>query len=727
MQTHWRQKRTCLLSVGLLALLAACSSASPPAGGAGAMPPGATSQAGNAPRAAGTTTILELSTGANEEQQRLIEEINRLGTPVEFTGLREVAPEAVAPAGDDVVELNYEQADLRLVLEELADALDITIVIDPSIDHRVSVRTSPNRPLNRADIWPLVRMLARDAQVSLEQVGNVYNARQVATGIPIEITTPALTATSTAAEVLQITPLIYVSTEAATEVLSPLLDEGAINRLTNTNVLAITGSPSELQRVNQLLLLIDADPFANRGIQLYQLRNSSAIEVATELEEILVLIEGPNPAYQLRGIERINAILVTGPANRGFEEVTRWIQILDADNQEQVEQLFYYSAKNLNAVELAETLTEVFEEQDDDGPQIIRDAPLPGQGATQPASIGTVTGGAGTTRILEQTQTFANNEPAPGQDAQPGQTAVSANLRVRIVADEATNSLLIRSTARDYRQLLTTINQLDVVPLQVMVNAVIAQVTLNDETKFGVDWSRIASDAEVDDISTSLQTQFVPEGGLGGLMFSKSFVDGAARVEATLDAIASNNDVRLLARPTLTVTNNQEGEIQIGSQVPVEQGATIGAGGTVNSSVGYVDTGIELFITPQINNDGIINLVITQVLSSVDNSRSGVRNNPVFNRQEITTTVVVRDSENVVLGGLIQEDNQSLNTGVPGLNRIPVLGNLFSYQQQLQERKELFIVLRPEIINLNVPSTLQYSEILERFELAAEIFAEAGL
>ena len=717
MKADWHRKRICLLASGLLAVLVACSSA-PPAATTPAATAVRTSPASGAPQSSsGTTTILEVSSGGdNQEQQRLIDEINRIGSPLEFTGLRDPAPEAVAPEGGDVVELNYEQADLRLVLEELADALDISIVIDPSIDHRVSVRTSPNRPLNRVDIWPLIRLLTRDAGVSLEQVGNLYNARQISGNLPAEITTPDNTATSTAAEVLQVTPLIYVSTESAIEVLSPIVDEGAINRLTNTNVLAISGSPSQLQRVNQLLLLIDADPFVNRGIQLYQLRNSSAVEVAEELQEILILIEGPSPSYQLRGIERINAILVTAPATRGFEEVSRWIQILDADNQEQVEQLFHYRAKNLNAVELADTLTEVFEDQDDDGgPQLQPDDSRPGQGATQPSTIGATGGRIGSTRILEQTQTFANDDQATAAPDGAGQQAVSANLQVRIVADEATNSLLIRSTARDYRQLLTTINQLDVVPLQVMVNAVIAQVTLTDETRFGVDWSRVANDAQVDDISTSLETQFVPEGGLGGLMFSKSFVDGAARVEATLDAIAANNDVRLLARPTLTVTNNQEGEIQIGSQVPVEQGDTVGAGGTISSSVGYVDTGIELFITPQINNDGIINLVITQVLSSVDNSRSGIRNNPVFNRQEITTTVVVRDAENVVLGGLIQEDNQSLNTGVPGLNRLPVVGNLFSYQQELMERKELFIVLRPEIINLNEPSALLYSDILERF------------
>ena len=100
-------------------------------------------------------------------------------------------------------------------------------------------------------------------------------------------------------------------------------------------------------------------------MHLYQLSNANAVEVAAELAEILLLIEGPNPAYQVRGIERINSILVTAPASRGFDEVSRWVQILDADSQQQVEQLFMYRVKHLAALELAETLSTVFEEEDE--------------------------------------------------------------------------------------------------------------------------------------------------------------------------------------------------------------------------------------------------------------------------------------------------------------------------------------------------------------------------
>lgn len=645
-----------------------------------------------------------ISSDAQAGQQRLIDEINRNGSVLESAGLRETAPTPVTAPTDDVVELNYEQADLRIVLEELADAVDATLIIDPTIADKISIRTSANRPLSQADIWPLMRLLTRQAGVTLERVGDIYYARKSESNLPQEIVFPGSAGVSASA--MQITPLTYISVESALAILQPLVEpDGRIIRITNSNNLAITASSSQLSRINELLSIVDTDPFQNQGLRVYPLSNVGALEMAEELQEVLTMIEGDNPAYQVLGLERINALLVTAPAVRGFDEIGRWIRLLDADQQEQAEQLFNYRVRNLTATELAETLTNVFD-LDEDEAAVERNQ-------REPAQTVDIINPDGQT----VTRTITPGQPAP----------VSANLKVTIVADEATNSLLVRANPRDYRQLLTTINMLDQVPLQVMINAVIAQITLTEETRFGVDWSRVADNAAVDPISTETSTSFLPNGGLGGLMFTKSFLDGAARVEATLEAIATNNDVRLLARPSLTVSNNMEGEIRIGSQVPIRgESRTTDSGDNVISSIQYRDTGITLAITPRINDDGVVNLTITQELSSLAEA-SGVDLNPIFQNQEISTTVVVRNGENIVLGGLIQSNNGDLNTGVPLLNRVPVLGRLFSYQQDLAERQELFIVLRPEVVNLNQAGNAQYAEILQRFELMGELIQDAGL
>jgi general secretion pathway protein D len=716
-----------LALISLALMLAACASTDSNSSGQTAAraagSPSAQMQAASTAASSSATQLqrdVSQEQQALEEQQALLDEINRDGSAVALSGYRETAPVPVQVEGDDVVQLNYEQAELRRVLEELADALDISIIIDPTIADTVSIRTDAERPLRRADIWPLIRLLTQEAGVSLERIGNIYYARKADSNLPQEISSAGQIGDGTAGTVMQITPLIHISVASALELLTPLVEPaGTVIRISNNNTLAITANREQLSRINELLKIVDADPFRNQGIQLYPLKNANATDVATELTDILSMIEGNSPAYQVKGLERINSLLVTAPASRGFTEIARWIRILDADRQEQAEQLFHYRVKNLSAITLAETLTNVFRLDEAETARL------------ENVALRNRSDGASSQETQQITETFIGPDGEPivrtqttpiggGAGAVPSM-AVSADLKVSIVADEATNSLLIRSNPRDYRQLLTTINQLDAVPLQVMINAVIAQITLTNDTRFGVDWSRIAN-------STAVSTEFLPQpaGALGGLLFTRSFLDGAARVEATLEAIAVNNEVRLLARPSLTVINNQEGLIQIGSEVPVQSGQETTVGGTTIRNISYRPTGIELTITPRINDDGVVNLTIAQALSSVD-ADTGIDGNPIFQNQEISTTVVVRNGENVVLGGLIQSDNGDLNTGVPGLNRVPILGRLFSYQQNLDVRKELFIVLRPEIVNLNDRDGAQYREILRRFEMVAEIIDEPVL
>jgi general secretion pathway protein D len=304
---------------------------------------------------------------------------------------------------------------------------------------------------------------------------------------------------------------------------------------------------------------------------------------------------------------------------------------------------------------------------------------------------------------------------------------------VTIVADEDTNSLLVRSTPRDYRQLLTTINNLDTVPPQVLINAVIGQVTLTDSNEFGVDWLRVSQNANTGIISSS----FLPATGLlqsdgtaaigSGLIMTRRFNDGTSVIDATLNAIAQDNEVHLLARPTILATNNQEGEIKVGQAVPIDQGQTVSGNGVVTSNVAYRDVGIVLTITPHINDDGFINLEIFQSLSSIEDGSGGVQGNPVFSNQEITTTAVVSDESTITLGGLIQEDDTDQNSGVPVLQKIPVLGGLFSYQQSRTVRRELFVILRPQIINGDERDNEFMQQFRASFENVSALFEEAGL
>ena len=697
----------CLLPV----LLSSCASMNQET----RMPAGSTRRAGaeTAQSSGNTGTQVVAETGAaivDREETVAGSGINRAGRVVQLGRFVEDIPQVEVPEGT-TVELNYEQEDLRLVFEQIGDQLQINMVIDPSIDNKVSLRSSPDNPLQYDDLWPLLRMLARNAGVTIEQAGNLYRFMKNSSNIPAEIVMPGWLDDATSSEVMQVTPLTYISVENALSILNPLLQpEGSIVRLGGANIVGISGSPQQLQRVNALLEIVDDDPFQNQGIQLYQLLNSQASEVAQELTNILALIEGEQSSYQVLGLERINAVLVLSPANRGFEEVTRWIRILDAESQEQVEQLFFYKVKNLNATTLAATLTQVFQKEEEN---------LPAAAESQETSSA-------------EGESDATVEVA-AETSSGGEGVVSANISVTIVADEDTNSLLVRSTPRDYRQLLTTINNLDTVPPQVLINAVIGQVTLTDSNEFGVDWLRVSQNANTGIISSS----FLPATGLlqsdgtaaigSGLIMTRRFNDGTSVIDATLNAIAQDNEVHLLARPTILATNNQEGEIKVGQAVPIDQGQTVSGNGVVTSNVAYRDVGIVLTITPHINDDGFINLEIFQSLSSIEDGSGGVQGNPVFSNQEITTTAVVSDESTITLGGLIQEDDTDQNSGVPVLQKIPVLGGLFSYQQSRTVRRELFVILRPQIINGDERDNEFMQQFRASFENVSALFEEAGL
>jgi general secretion pathway protein D len=670
-------------------------------------------------------TAAAAEAAAAAERAAAIADINRDGRVIQLGTFVEQVPQ-VQPPPNNVVELNYEQEDLRTVLEQLGGVLNLNMVIDPTINSRVSLRTSPNNPLRYEDIWPVMRQLARNANVTIEQAGNVWEFTLNPSNIPAEIVLPGGLGAAASSEVLQVTPLTYISIEAAEAVLNPLLQPaGSIIRLGPGNLLGIYGSPSQLERINALLAVLDDDPFQNQGIQVYPLTNSSALAVAEELQNILRLIEGEQSSYQVLGLDRINALLVTAPAQRGFQEISRWVRILDAESQEQGEQLFVYRVKNLTATTLGQTLVNVFGEEDRDG------TPAPIAPEVPPVQF----------QQLPDNTIVPLPPNAATTEAPLNAEIVSGNLSVTIVADEDTNSLLVRASPREYRQLLTTIAQLDSVPLQVMINGVIGQVRLTDSMQFGIDWTRVSANSR-------LGTRFMPGTGFtvgqtdtpgtgfdpgdvqrtaSGLILTRTFMDGAAQIDAMLRAIGQDNEMRLLARPTLIAMNNKEGEFKVGQRVPVNNGVTVGLGGAQTSNIAYQDVGIVLTITPRINDDGHITLEIFQSLSSVDALSAGVNNNPTFTNQEITTTVVVADQETIALGGLIQDDSSNNNTGVPYLQKVPVLGALFSYQARSNERRELFIIIHPQIIRGGASSSAQMQAFRESFTNVSALLREAGL
>jgi len=601
--------------------------------------------------------------------------------------------------------------ELRELLEGMADILNLNVLLDPAIGkEKVNLRTAENKNLTPNEIWSLLLLVIQDFGIEMEKKGAVYHFKKVKPFIPSTIGMPSSQLTnSKKPEVFQMTPLKHISVEAAQAILKPLIEpQGRIVTVNSLNALGIATTPDRLQRVNSLISLLDADPFTHRGMRLYRLANSKAEEVKTELEKVLAAVTGNasavKPAYQVVALDRVNAILVVSPPNAGFEEVSLWIDILDERSANSSEQIFIYKVKNLEAKELATTLTEVFEVADDDEEE-ERKRKQKEQASTKEKKLPSQL----PLNVKDNAKALAkeNNSTSTSTTG-----AVSAELNVRIVADESTNSLIIRATPRDYRQLLTTITRLDEIPKEVMVNVVIAEVELTDTTKFGIDWQSVLGGnhgtygtnlgvptgnfpANVVPSSDGDTTTPTSVGGLTGFTISYA----SHSLKALLNLVAEKSNVTVLSRPSILVRNNEEATFNVGSSEPVI--TRVNSSSTTNqqlsNDVQYKDVGVNLQVTPRINDDGIINMKISQEVSQVGAERN---NMPSFKQRKIESIVVVRNGTPIVVGGLIETRGNNAHNGILGLQDIPVVGDtLFSSKSDTQSRVELVLIIIPEIVN----------------------------
>jgi len=672
---------------------------------------------------------------SEETQQRLVSQAKKLvtnGSLPKFKAHSRIAVPVVKNInGEDVVQLDYEQIEIRQILEELADALGMSIVIDPSINGKITMRTSPNQPLKHKDLWPVLNMLLNESGITLEKKAGLYYAKKSQLFLPQEVGYPSILSDPNVSVALQITPLKYISAQNALTVLKPIIgSKSKISQLSQLNMLALIGSAEQLSRINGLLSLIDVDPFKHRGIRLYKIKDAEAKEVARELKDVLKLIEGDKAAYEVLGIERINALLVVAPPLRGFKAVDRWVDILDEGADEGLqEQIFIYHCKSIKCDTLASTLNSIFDKPDtsqkknnskedkSNAPNVFRTVPKDElRVASQKQSKDKKTSKTKTTSKTENKSNTVNEN-------------ASANINVTIVSDEDTNTLIVRTTGKDYRHLLETIKSLDQIPLQVLVNVVIAQVTLSNDQELGVNWTYATDDAAANLLATAginLGTEIVSNTGLSAIRTTNNFY-------GKISAKDTDQDIHILSRPSLLITNNQEGKINVGKEVPVETGTTtnLDSTSTVTNQVSYRKTGIEMTMTPHINDDGIIHLEITQSLSAVEGSTSTAGDStlqPTFTNQEITTTAIMEDGETIILGGLIENTNSKTDEGIPFLKDIPVAGNLFKTTTDESERRELLLVITPKIIGTGKDLDSINNEFKARFNSVAKYLdKEIGL
>jgi general secretion pathway protein D len=290
-----------------------------------------------------------------------------------------------------------------------------------------------------------------------------------------------------------------------------------------------------------------------------------------------------------------------------------------------------------------------------------------------------------------------NVVPPVGAPTQPGQTPIRQSSlagTVTIVPDELTNSLLVRASETDFDVLKEAVDQLDIRPLQVLIEVLIVEARHDRSFSLGADL--FVPPQSVDQADGTAGGR-VTGGGLGDLVITLMNL-GRANIDATIRAAASRGDVEIISRPVLLASNNQEARFLVGSQRPfVQVSRSLPTDIAQRDQViQYRDVGTKLTVRPTINQDGYVSLVIQQ---EINQATSEVQfDAPVISTREAVTQVLVRNGQTIVLGGLRDQQKDVTRGGVPILSGIPLIGGLFGRADRRTNRTELYLFLTPRIL-----------------------------
>ena len=609
---------------------------------------------------------------------------------------------AIASSRGDIT-LNFENADVRIVIETvLDDLLGVNYVIDPDIRGNITIRTA--RPINRAALLPTLQVILAANGATLLRVGSIFRVARIQVAATAA---PLLGDSSAAGYGLSVLPLGFVAAPEMQKILQPILPPDSIVLADEVrNLLIIRGTAEERQTAAETVGVFDVDHLAGTAVLLESLERVDVATVIAELENIFGSTKGGPLSGVVRfiPIERLNAVLVLTQQPRYLDEARNWIARLDRSQNLTGRQLFVYYVQNGKAADLAKTLSSVF------------------TGSERPVVASVSVAAASTASTAGTAQPASPAAVA----ASPAAASALRGAGVRIIADEVNNALLILADRAEYGQIQSALAKLDIVPLQVLIEATILEVTLTDVLRFGVQYFFNSGGLDLaDGGKTILSTATAPiQSLLPG--FSFTLTNGASP-KFIIDTLSQVTEVNVLSSPSVLVLDNQSARLQVGDQVPVtsqaQQSALTGGASLVNT-IEYRDTGVTLDVRPRVNASGLVTLEISQEISSVIATTTSTINSPTIQQRLISSTVAINNQETVVLGGLIRADNTEDKAGIPFLNDLPLIGSLFGSQSSTINRTELLVILTPRVVrnqlearNLTRDMGRRFAAVLELMEI----------
>ena len=634
------------------------------------------------------------------------------------------------------VRLNFEGADIRQVIHTIAAALEIHYIIDPRVQGQVTVRTASDIP--RDDLLPIFHQILRSSGVAAKRVGDIYHIVPVAEAKTKTSLSLSRQSRADDAFVIEIVKLEYAPAEEMAKVLQPFVSPGGdVLPYPRANLLVLSDLASSVRRLKEMVDIFDTDTFGQLHAEVYRIEHANVGDLGEELTGLLepygvITATGAIVTHGVFVIPlpRLNAVAVIAFNPEVFVHVEKWIQILDVPPEKGGgRSVHVYSVENAKAVDLAGILGELYggggtagrrlgrnqgsgtrgslrSRGNRSGSDESRRRGLGSDGESRRRDGGGLSGSGGTQSVLL----------AP----QEGEKPVFKE-EVRVVADEISNSLIILATPRDYAMIRDVLRRLDIVPRQVLIEAIIAEIQLIGTLAFGLEYalsqggleglfgtsedsgvvaaetpataSLVVGNSPL--LATSKRTVNIGSQGVFGFLTDRD------QFLALIQALETRQRVNVLATPYVIASDNREASILIGEEVPIltsTSTSTLTDNARTINSVQYRDTGRILTILPQINSAGLVNLEIRQEVSSVGQAEFGRTNSPSFVSREAETTVVVQDGESVVLGGIIADRIRRTRNGVPFLMDVPVLGRLFRVDGERTERTELIILITPRVI-----------------------------
>jgi general secretion pathway protein D len=391
-------------------------------------------------------------------------------------------------------------------------------------------------------------------------------------------------------------------------------------------------------------------------------------------------------------LHRLNAVLVLAHQSSQLQGAAEWILRLDRSN-EAGEGLHVYRVQNGRARDVAALLNETLG-TGASSRKAPRSEVAPGRDIVALAAKAKPPP-SGPQLLAPNTKKQSEPPPAISEVSPPGQPRQGSASDVRISADEVNNLLLISARPSDYRRIATVLRQIDRPPLQVMINATIVEVTLNDSLRYGVQVF-LKGKSSSGGFVNATEIPLAPS--VPGLNF---IVGSLADPKVVLDALAEVTEVKIVSSPSVVVVDNQPAVLKVGDEVPIStQQATIldNPNAPIVNSIRFRDTGVILKVIPRVNSAGLVTMDVEQEISAVADQTGGPSLTPTISQRQVASTISVYSGQMVVLGGLISEQRNSDKSSVPILNKLPILGEILGSTNKGLKRTELVIFIRPQVI-----------------------------